>query len=211
MTTEKANTVDVPGLWAKPSEPILLTRTPAEIHRLQGERVATLERGDWPAELAALPQAEKDRLLRVARKTLEDSARVLEKRKGDAAYVIRVQHVGSPDDPARWEELAAEFTERDHAATVKARRLLMEEFGDAAAVQEAMGVPFKKAVEQRAATLPERNAAQRDLINARLDLGLVGGKAERERLWNLGGWRLLLEAHEEVRRYQEVTPELGEG
>lgn len=209
MTTESKH-IDVAGLWAAESKPIVLSRFAKEVVAEQSKRVQRLRDGEWPKELAGLTDAEKAEVLATAEKTLEKSKALVAAREKDNRFVIRVRHVGSPQDPTRWEEIAAEFTEADHACTVRARKLLLEEFGNPADAQEALGMPFKDAVAHRAGRLPERSNAYQKLINARLDHGLVGGQAERERLWALGGWRLQIEAHEEVRRFQEVTPELGE-
>lgn len=144
-------------------------------------------------------------------KLLGEARAVVERRTKNPSYHVEVRHVGSPEDPALWEDIATTFTAADHAALVAARRLLVEEFGSPEGVTAALDTPFAAAVTARAKTLPEYRKAFYALVTQRLEHGLVGGKEEVARLWSLGGWRLLLDAHEEVRRYQEVTPELGEG
>lgn len=197
------------GMWGSKEKPIALTRSVDATLEEYTARLAEFEAGTFPAELNT-PEAQA-RALATVRKVIAQAERVRQVRSTDPAFSVTVKHVGSPEDPTRWEEIAAQYTEADHLCLVAARRKLLEEFGTPAEATEILGGTFRQAVETRAHALPERRAAFRALVRARLEHGLVGGAAEADRLWNLGGWKLQLEAHAEVAAFQEVTPELGEG
>jgi hypothetical protein len=134
------------------------------------------------------------------------------KRKADRRFWVTVCHVGSPASPLRWNELAASYASKTHALEVEARRGLLAQHGSPQAAAEAEGVEsFAEAV--RGAV--ERNPARLEVIlnhaRACVEEGTVGGLDTVSRLLTVGKVALLIHALEEVRAFQEVDPEMGEG
>lgn len=150
----------------------------------------------------------KAAILRVA----DEAAATIAKRKADRRFWVEVRHVGSPASPLRWNELAATYASKTHALEVEARRGLLAQHGSPQAAAEAEGVDsFAEAV--RGAV--ERNPARLEVILAHaracVEEGTVGGVDTVTRLLTVGKSGLLIHALEEVRAFQEVDPEMGEG
>lgn len=137
--------------------------------------------------LEALPASdERDKVLALERARLEARLR-------DLRFTVEVRHVGSPDDPFRYQQLLAAAAAKDHAASVRARKDLLAEGAEVT----------DEAVAQARARDPQWQADIGEICRGWLTAGLVGGADEALRLWQLGGGDLWLEAAREVRAYQE--------
>ncbi len=146
------------------------------------------------------------------RSAAEDVAKEITKRREDKRWWVTVKHIGSPADPLRWNEMAAKYAAALHAVEVKIRRGLLETYGSPEAAATAEGAPsFAAAVAASVDRSPERLKAVLDHAKTCVEEGTVGGLETVQRLLQAGKVGLLIHALEEVRAYQEVDPEMGEG
>jgi len=145
-------------------------------------------------------------------KAAEEAAATITKRKEDRRFWVEVRHVGSPANPLRWNELAASYASKTHALEVEARRGLLAQYGSPQAAAEAEGVEsFSEAVRGAVERNPKRLEVILNHARACVEEGTVGGMDTVNRLLVAGKHGLLIHALEEVRAFQEVDPEMGEG
>lgn len=129
------------------------------------------------------------------------------KRVADERFHIGIRHIGSPEDPFRLASLNAAHQSAVHKAKTRARKLLRDEGADISesAVNEAMDRD------------PEWKRELGRVVRDWFDAGVENADAEYHRLYALGfelggpglASQLLLHAMGEIRRAQEVPPELG--
>lgn len=159
--------------------------------------------GALPSMLAALTSDEKDAARRAV---LEE---MIAKRKADERFTVEVQHIGSAEDPTRFEQLTAEENAKRHAARVRARRACAAEGDPLDDVHIASAMDRDPAWSREAF----------DFMRAWILAGVVNGKDELPRLYELGerlfgaggGTSLVIDAAIEAKRYQHVTEDEGKG
>jgi len=165
--------------------------------------------GSLPQRLAAEPPAGEAPDVTAARRAV--LASLIDKRTSDKdeRFIIEVRHIGTPEDPLRFEQLEADHAAKAHAARVRARKLVESE-GGSIADDEAIN-----------AALARDSAWSSDLgklMVAWIDAGVVGA-GQAARIWELGercygaggGGSLLIDAATEVKRFQYVTEDEGKG
>lgn len=146
------------------------------------------------------------------REKADDVAKEIAKRKADRRWWITVRHIGSPSSPLQWNEMTARYTSALHDVEKRARQALLKEHGspEAAALAEGAST-FAAAVAASTERSTERMKAVIDHAKACVEEGTIGGAETVQRLLQVGKVGLLIHALEEVRAYQEVDPEMGEG
>lgn len=140
--------------------------------------------------------------------------RIVSRRQPGSPYRVRLRAIGSWENPGRYRDLLteqatarAQVETRARAALVAAGRL------DALTREDADTAIARLAVEVEAVV--NEDAGLRELAgrNNRLILveGVEGGEAEVERLYRLGGGRLLNQVMDEIHGYHVLDHEAGEG
>lgn len=145
-------------------------------------------------------------------KTAEKVQEAIQKRTADKRFWVECKHIGNPADPLRWNEMRTQYEAATHAVEVRVRRSLLEQHKTPQAVAEAEGVgTFAEAVNAAVSRDPERLRVVLDHARAVVEAGTVGGAETVERMLAVGKVGLLIHALEEVRAFQEVDTEMGEG
>lgn len=138
----------------------------------------------------------------VFRHRIEAVEKKIEKRKQDPRYHVTIKHVGGPEDPRKWERLRNEYLCKLNDVRVAVRKQVMQEGG----VED-----IEKAIDAAINRSPVVSRALGEYARDCIVDGLENGASEYTRLWELGGDRLIMDALAEVREYQEMDPEMGEG
>lgn len=182
------------------------TRKTAITSTLRG-KIAAYERRLSSESEKALEEAERV----VLEKEIQRLKKRVAKREGDPQYTVTMKHVGSLEDPLLWDSLLSRHESAVHLLVSRARRELVEEHGSAdAAVAALGGQDFERVAVVRATRSPEHHHVYGQHVRELVTHGLVDGEKEYERLFQLGGPKLLLHAADEVRAFQEVDSEMGE-
>lgn len=158
-------------------------------NRLKGNQLLLDSAPDGSAQAARL-SSEVDRL-----------TALIAKRKASPEHQVTVRHIGSVDDPNAHELLEAEEMRLYQLANIRARK----------AILDAGGEPGGELLSSFLASDVEWRKQQGALAKKWITAGLVSGDTEYARLFALGGAALLQEAVEEVKRWQNVEFEQGEG
>lgn len=125
------------------------------------------------------------------------------RREGDAAFHVEVKGIGSVEDPNLVDSIEAEETRAYELARLRARKTIREQAGELEITPDNVAV--------FASTDPAWVEAQKHLALRWIEAGLVNGTAEYRRLAELGGPSLLADAVMEVRAWQKVSRDQGEG
>lgn len=137
---------------------------------------------------------------------------LIAKRKADPDMHVTVKHVGTPDDPGAWDRLVAGIQSERHAVETRVRMALLAAHGAPQKVAEAHGAAsFQDAVLHAFVTDPEWQGLLAKQATAMCEAGLVGGAAEAKRLVAQVGPGILQHLAVEVRAYQDLDIESGEG
>lgn len=162
-------------------------------------------------------------------RTLEAAIEVAARDGGDAAHLrallaartadeqwhVVVGHVGSPDDPLLWDKIAHEQDSAKAKCRAQARRELKAEddpvafvFGDVSGMDKRP--TLEDAIMIHSTRMVGWSDALSKAVRDRIIAGCQGGEATYERVYALGGPRLLIEAHEAVVAFNSIGGDLGE-
>lgn len=191
------------ALWTKTKTVPITRNLAARIKDLETLRDKTLAAAN--EEVRAGIAKEFDERVQKERKRLAN-------READAQYRVTVKHIGSADDPLQWSQMRSDYASARNDLEVAARKKLVEVHGNEEKACLAAGVDnFSDAVSREVDRSAASSREFSKYVRAVLVAGLENGQQEYERLYALGGAGLLVDAMAEVRAYQEVDVEMGEG
>lgn len=159
-------------------------------------RVRGLKASSEKPDVVAAVSAAVAEMIRAAEKELA-------RRETDDRFLVEVRHIGSVEDPNRVEALEAEESRAYELARLRSRKAIREQAGADSVDPEA--------VIQLTQTDPQWLEFQKKHAFQWLKDGLVNGEQEYRRLAELGGPSLLADAVVEVRAWQRIGFDQGEG
>jgi hypothetical protein len=137
---------------------------------------------------------------------------LIAKRKADPEMFVTVKHVGTPEEPGAWDRLTTQQAAERHAEEVRIRMGLLKAHGSPQQVAQDHGAKdFQEALLTAFWTDPTWKGLITKHYTQMCEAGLVDGAAEAKRLVAYAGPAMLAHAAVEVRLFQEVDVEMGEG
>ncbi len=183
------------ALWAETKRLPVVTKLRAELQQLQLKH-AEASTVEQPALEEAIKKKEA----------------VIAKRVADPDMLVNVKHVGTPEDPGAWDALQTRQQAERHAVEVRIRKGLLADHGSPQGVVQATGADkFEEALHQAFWLDAEWKGLLQKHSAEICAAGLVGGLDEAKKLVGMVGPVALMQAAVEVRAYQEVDVEMGEG
>lgn len=137
---------------------------------------------------------------------------VIAKRKSDPELFVTVKHVGTPEDPGAWDRLTTRQAAERHAEEVRIRMGLLKAHGTPQQVALDHGAKdFEEALHQAFWVDQVWKGLIAKHYTELCEAGLVDGAETVKRLVAYAGPAMLAHAAVEVRMFQEVDFEMGEG